>query len=46
VTHQLAEAWDLASRVAVLSGGRLVLDEPRQGDAGAFLPRYAAMTGG
>lgn len=46
VTHQLAEAWDLASRVAVLAGGRLVLDEPRQGDVGGFLPRYAALTGG
>ena len=46
VTHQLAEAWDLASRVAVLAGGRLVLDEPRLGDVGPFLPRYAALTGG
>ena len=46
VTHQLAEAWGLASRVAVLAGGRLILDEPRQGDVGAFLPRYAALTGG
>ena len=46
VTHQLAEAWDLASRVAVLAGGRLVLDEPRQGDAAAFLSRYLAVSGG
>ena len=46
VTHQLAESWELASRVAVLANGRLVLDEPRQGEVAAFLPRYAAATGG
>lgn len=46
VTHQLAEAWDLASRVAVLAGGKLVLDEPRRGDVAAFLPRYLAVSGG
>jgi heme exporter protein A len=46
VTHQLAEAWDLASRVAVLAGGRLALDEPRQGDVASFLPRYLAVSGG
>ncbi len=44
VTHQLAEAWDLASRVAVLAGGRWVLDGPREGDVAEFLPRYHAST--
>jgi len=46
VTHQLAESWDLASRVAVLAGGRLALDEAREGEVGAFVPRYAAASGG
>ena len=46
VTHQLAEAWELASRVAVLMGGRLALDEPRRGAVADFLPRYHVATGG
>jgi heme ABC exporter ATP-binding subunit CcmA len=40
VTHHLAEVWDLASRVAVLVGGRWAADEPRTGTLEAFLPRY------
>ncbi len=40
VTHHLAEAWELATRVAVLSGGKWVLEEPRTGELAAFLPRY------
>ncbi|MEO8227099.1 MAG: heme ABC exporter ATP-binding protein CcmA [Gemmatimonadota bacterium] len=44
VTHQLAEAWELASRIAVLVGGRWALEERRTGDVGAFLPRYHALT--
>jgi ABC-type multidrug transport system ATPase subunit len=40
VTHHLAEVWDLASRVAVLVGGRWAAEEPRTGTLEAFLPRY------
>ena len=43
VTHHLAEVWDLASRVAVLVGGRWVVDEPRTGTLDSFLPRYQAL---
>jgi ABC-2 type transport system ATP-binding protein len=43
VTHHLAEAWELASRVAVLAGGRWALEEPRPGDLAVFLPRYHAL---
>ncbi len=35
VTHHLAEVWDLASRVAVLVGGRWAAEEPRTGTAGS-----------
>jgi heme exporter protein A len=45
VTHHLTEAWELASRVAVLAGGRWALDEPRAGDLAAFLPRYHELVG-
>jgi ABC-type multidrug transport system ATPase subunit len=40
VTHQLADAWELASRVAVLIQGRWVADEPRSGSVDSFLLRY------
>ena len=43
VTHHLDEAWDLATRVAVLSGGRWVLEAPRTGLLAEFLPRYRAL---
>jgi heme exporter protein A len=43
VTHHLDEAWQLASRVAVLAGGRWVLEEPRVGELAGFLPRYRAL---
>jgi ABC-type multidrug transport system ATPase subunit len=43
VTHHLAEVWDLASRVAVLVGGRWAVDEPRAGTLDSFLPRYQAL---
>jgi heme ABC exporter ATP-binding subunit CcmA len=43
VTHHLDEAWQLASRVAVLAGGRWVLEEPRVGELAGFLPRYHAL---
>jgi heme ABC exporter ATP-binding subunit CcmA len=45
VTHHLTEAWDLATRVAVLVDGRLVADEPREGLLESFLPRYYGMIG-
>jgi heme exporter protein A len=40
VTHNLAEVWDLATRVAVLVQGRWAADDPRSGTLEAFLPRY------
>lgn len=43
VTHHLAEVWALATRVAVLVGGRWICDEPVTGSAAEFLPRYQAM---
>jgi heme exporter protein A len=43
VTHQLAEAWELATRIAVLSAGRWVIEEPRQGDYAAFAARAEAL---
>jgi heme ABC exporter ATP-binding subunit CcmA len=43
VTHHLDEAWELATRVAVLSGGRWVLEAPRTGPLAEFLPRYRAL---
>jgi ABC-type multidrug transport system ATPase subunit len=45
VTHHLADAWDLASRVAVLIQGQWAADEPRTGTVDAFLPRYQRLAG-
>lgn len=45
VTHNLAEVWDLATRVAVLAGGRWVSDEPRGASLEEFLPRYHELIG-
>jgi heme exporter protein A len=45
VTHNLADAWELASRVAVLIQGRWAADEPRTGTLEAFLPRYQRLAG-
>ncbi len=45
VTHHLAEAWDLASRVAVLVEGRWAAHEPRAGALETFLPRYLGLIG-
>jgi heme ABC exporter ATP-binding subunit CcmA len=45
VTHQLADAWDLATHVAVLAGGRWALTERRAGEVSAFIPRYHELTG-
>lgn len=45
VTHNLAEAWDLATRVAVLVDGAWAAEEPRSGTLEAFLPRYLGLIG-
>jgi heme exporter protein A len=45
VTHTLADAWELASRVAVLSRGRWAADETRSGTMDAFLTRYQGLVG-
>jgi heme ABC exporter ATP-binding subunit CcmA len=42
VTHQLAEAWDLATCVGVLVAGRWALEGPREGALADFTPRWAA----
>ena len=42
VTHQPAEAWDLATEVAALVGGRWALREPRSAAPGDFVARYGA----
>ncbi len=42
VTHQPAEAWDLATDVAALAGGRWALREPRSAAPDDFLARCAA----
>jgi heme exporter protein A len=45
VTHHLEEAWQLATRVAVLVQGRWAAQEERQGPLDAFLPRYHRLIG-
>jgi heme exporter protein A len=40
VTHQAAEAWDLATRVGILVGGRWAMQESRPADLPGFLERY------
>jgi heme exporter protein A len=45
VTHHLEEAWQLATRVAVLVQGRWAAEEARQGPLDAFLPRYHRLIG-
>jgi heme exporter protein A len=45
VTHNLPDAWELASRVAVLIQGRWAADEPRSGTLEDFLPRYQRLAG-
>jgi len=46
VSHHLAEAWELATRVAVLAGGRWVLEGARPSDLAAFHVRYAELVHG
>jgi heme ABC exporter ATP-binding subunit CcmA len=45
VTHQLADIWDLSSRVGVLVEGRWALQEPRAGSLDAFNARYGVLAG-
>jgi heme exporter protein A len=45
VTHNLEEAWQLATRIAVLVRGRWAAEEARQGPLDAFLPRYQRLLG-
>ena len=45
VTHHLGEAWDLATRIAVLVDGRWAAEEPRTGALDTFLPRYHGLIG-
>ena len=46
VSHHLAEAWDLATHVAVLSGGRWALEGSRPSDLADFHARYAELVHG
>jgi heme ABC exporter ATP-binding subunit CcmA len=46
VSHHLDEAWNLATRVGVLGGGRWLLDEPKKGPLADFMPRYRALAHG
>jgi heme ABC exporter ATP-binding subunit CcmA len=46
VTHHLDEAWELATRVAVLTAGRWMLEEPRAGALAEFLVRYRGLMHG
>jgi heme exporter protein A len=46
VSHHLAEAWELATRVAVLARGRWALESARPADLSAFHARYAELVHG
>jgi heme exporter protein A len=46
VSHHLAEAWELATRVAVLARGRWALESTRPADLAAFHARYAELVNG
>ena len=45
VTHQLGEAWEAATRIAVLVDGRWACDQALTGSAESFLPRYQELIG-
>jgi heme exporter protein A len=45
VTHQLADIWDLSSRVGVLVNGRWALQERREGSLESFAARYGVVAG-
>ncbi len=46
VSHHLAEAWELATRVAVLAAGRWALEAPRPARLADFNERYAELVHG
>jgi heme exporter protein A len=46
VTHHASEAWELATRIGVLVGGRWALDIPRPADLAAFDLQYQVMARG
>ncbi len=46
VSHHLAEAWELATHVAVLAGGHWALEGRRPDDLAAFHGRYAELVHG
>lgn len=46
VTHQLGEAWELATRVGVLANGRWALESSREGSLAEFVPRWQAASSG
>jgi heme exporter protein A len=43
VTHEPADLWEVATRVVVLVGGRVVLEESRPPELAAFRRRYAEL---
>jgi heme ABC exporter ATP-binding subunit CcmA len=45
VTHNLADAWDLASRVGVMIAGSWAAEEARQGSLDSFVRRYQEVIG-
>ena len=45
VTHQLGEAWAVATRIAVIVEGRWACDETLAGPLEGFLPRYQELIG-
>ncbi len=46
VTHHASEAWELATRIGVLVGGRWALDIPRPADLTMFDQQYQVMARG
>jgi heme exporter protein A len=46
VTHHASEAWELATRVGILVGGRWALDGPRPADLSAFDRSYQELARG
>jgi ABC-type multidrug transport system ATPase subunit len=46
VTHHAGEAWDLATRVGVLVGGRWALEGPRPADLARFHLTYQELARG
>ena len=46
VTHQVAEVWDLVTRIAVLVEGRWIIQQHREGSPETFLSHYQQLTRG